>query len=97
MERKSATANARLRYEQASPKHDDRFFYTYRFYALYCAGNSTTRIKTDSRNGHIHGISKFSTRAIPFFTHFYDLFYVDKVKTIPQNIDTLLTAVAVAF
>lgn len=97
MERKSPTANARLRFEQTSPKHDDRFFYTYRFYALYCAGNTKTRVRTDSRTGTVNTSNMFTTRAMPFFTQFYDLFYVDGKKTIPLNVSDYLTPVAVAF
>jgi hypothetical protein len=97
MERKSPTANARLRYEQASPKHDGRFYYTYLFYALYCAGNTVTRTRLDKRTGTTNVTNVFSTRAMPFFTFYYELFYVDGVKTIPSNIAQYLTPVAVAF
>ena len=97
MERKSPTANARLRYQQTTPLHDERFYYTYHFYTLYCAGNSTTLQRTDKRSGVNRSINMFSTRAIPFFTQFHDLFYVNGVKTIPANIGLYLTPVAVAF
>lgn len=97
MERKSDTSNARLRYEQTSPKHDERFYYTYLFYAPYCAGNSRTRTRTDKRTGTSSASNLFSTRALPFFTFYYELFYVNGVKTIPSNIGLYLTPVAVAF
>lgn len=97
MERKSPTSNARLRYEQISPKHDERFYYTYNYYALYCAGNSTIRTRTDKRTGTTNVSNMFSTRAMPFFTFFYELFYVNGIKTIPNDIGSYLTPVAVAF
>ena len=97
MERKSPTANARLRYEQTSPKHDDRFYYTYHYYALYCSGNSRTRIRTDLRTGTVYTMNMFTTRAMPFFTPFYELFYINGVKTVPLNIAEYLTPVSIAF
>lgn len=103
MERKSPTANARLRYEQISPKHDDRFYYTYKFYSLFCAGNSRTRVRQDKRTGTVNTSNLFTTRAMPFFTLFFELFYLFNpttmkyVKTIPGNIALYLTPVAVAF
>ena len=97
MERKSPNANARLRYEQASPKHDARFYYTYNYYALYCASNATHRTRLDIRTQTINKSNMFSTRALPFFTPFYELFYINGIKTIPLNIDLYLTPIAVAF
>lgn len=97
LERKSPKANARFRFEQASPKHDERFYYIYKIYALFCAGNSRTRVRTDSRSGKVYSMNIFTTRAIPFFTYYYELFYINGVKTIPSNIRSLLTPVAVAF
>lgn len=97
IERKSSTSNARLRYSQASPLHDGCFFYTYIFYALFCPSNSTFRERTDSRTGTTSGSNYFSTRAIPFFTAFYNKFYVDGRKIVPVNIANFLTPVAVAF
>lgn len=103
MDRKSLTANARLRYSQVSPKHDPRFFFTFMFYALYCNGFSVFRTRTDPRTGHVGGSNTFSTRSMPFFTKFYELFYVvpssagQGVKTIPANIAVYITPISLAF
>ena len=97
MERKSPKANARLRYSQTSPAHDSRFFYTFMYYVLYCAGPATYRLRIDPRTGTASGSWQFSTRSMPFFTDFYVLFYVDGVKTVPVDIMQLLTPVAIAF
>lgn len=97
MERKFLTANARLRYEQVSPKHDDRFYYTYNQYALYCAGNARSQTRMDPRTKTVTVSNMFTTRAMAFFTPFYELFYINKVKTIPLNIGLYLTPITVAF
>ena len=83
IEKKSVNANARIRYEQGSPKNDAGFFYTYKFYALYCATNSIVRIRTDPRFAKVMISNVFSTRSMPFFTFYYNLFYVNGVKTVP--------------
>ena len=89
IEKKSPNANARLRYEQGSPKGDARFYYVYKFYALYCAGNSVTRIRTDPRFRNVIISNMFSTRSLPYFTYYYNLFYVNNVYR-PQLVNTLL-------
>jgi len=96
MERKSLTSNARLRYSQVSPKHDERFYFTFNFYAMYCNGPSTSRTRTDPRTGYVGGSNMFTTRAIPFFTDFYNLFYVNGTKVVPQTIGLYLTPIALA-
>jgi hypothetical protein len=40
---------------------------------------------------------RFSTRSLPFFTVYYELFYVNGVKMVHLNIDSYLTAVSLAF
>ena len=97
MERKSATSNARLRYQQTSPKHDGRFYYTFLFYAMYCNGCSTLITRLDKRSNTTRYVNMFSTRAMPFFTFYYDLFYVNGIKTIPADISDYLTEVSLAF
>lgn len=97
MERKSPNSNARLRYQQTSPKHDERFYHTWLFYAMYCNGCSTLITRLDKRSNTTRYVNMFSTRAMPFFTFYYELFYVNGVKTIPANIAEYLTVVSLAF
>lgn len=99
MERRQPNWNARLRYEQTSPKHDERFFFVWKYYALMCAGNPKIRVRTDNRSGvlKIQKINHFSTRSLPYFNIFHSLFYVNKIKTIPNNIIDYLTPVVLAF
>lgn len=97
MERKSSSSNARLRYSQVSPRHDERFFYVFKFYALYCLSFATFRTRTDSRTGHTGSSWNFSTRSLPIFTQYYEMFYLNGVKTVPVNIISLLTPISIAF
>lgn len=97
IERKSPTANARLGYEQSS-KHSPLFFYVFKFICFLCTAQGYThRTRTDPRTGTTSDSHVFKTRALPYLTRFYDLFYVNGVKTIPANIVEYLTPIAVAF
>ena len=75
-------------------------FYTnfLRFTAL-CALSppKSTHRKPDKRTGKIYNSLIFKTRILPCFNYLGDLFYIDKVKTIPSNIGDLLTEVGLAF
>lgn len=75
-------------------------FYTnfLRFTAL-CALSppKSTHRKPDKRTGKIYNSLIFKTRMLPCFNYLWDLFYIDKVKTIPSNIGDLLTEVGLAF
>ena len=94
MERKSPNSNVRLRFQQTSPKHDERFFYIFNFYALWCAGSAVLIKRLDKRSDSTRYVL-YSRYA--FSTGYYDLFYVNGVKTIPNNISEYLTAVSLAF
>jgi hypothetical protein len=39
----------------------------------------------------------FSTLSLPFFTYYYDLFYINNKKRIPNNISEMLTPIALAY
>jgi len=95
LEKKSLTANARLRYEQ-SIKHSARFYHFFNLLALMCAGNAVERKRFDNRTGKTYGSLYFATRSLPILTEFYQLFYLNKVKVIPLNIASLITPITLA-
>lgn len=97
LERKSTTSKVRLRLQQTSPKHDSRFLFIWKLYALLCAGPSTFLTKFDKRSNKTHHVNQLSTRSLTLFTEFYDLFYVNGIKTIPSNIGAYITPVTLAF
>ena len=46
----------------------------------------STNRKPDKRTGKFYNSLIFKTRMLPCFNYLWDLFYKDKVKTIPANI-----------
>jgi hypothetical protein len=95
LEKKSMKSNTRFRYEQ-SIKHKARFYFTYKYFALFCSSNAILRERLDKRTNKIYGTLHFSTRALPFFNPFYELFYVNNIKVIPNSIGSLLTEIGLA-
>jgi hypothetical protein len=53
--------------------------------------------KPDKRTGIIYKSLYFSTLAMPCLNYYYDLFYKERVKIIPKNLDELLTARGLAY
>ena len=59
-----------------------------------CANNVRLRERFDKRTSKIYSTLHFSTRSLPFFNLYHQLFYVNKVKVVPSNIGILLSPVA---
>lgn len=53
--------------------------------------------KPDRRTGKVYSTIAFKTRALPCFTMYHNLFYINGVKTVPTSIASLVTPVALAF
>jgi hypothetical protein len=49
------------------------------------------------RTGKIYNSLIFKTRMLPCFNYLWDLFYLERVKTIPSNIGELLSPIGLAF
>lgn len=88
--------NARFRFEQ-SQLHEDYFFYVFKYFALFGISSAKLRVRVDPRSNKTSYTWHFSTRSLPLFTHYYNLFYYNKVKIIPSNIKDLLTPIGLAF
>jgi hypothetical protein len=85
--------NALLRFEQ-SLSHYMYFNFVFNILSHYCSSYPSYHERT--RKGRASfSISLFS-RALPCFTELYNIFYVNGVKVIPDNIYALLTPVALA-
>lgn len=89
----SHSKNARLGFEQSgiNAKYVWSVFF---ILSHYCS--SGPMIRTRSRGGIDNTGILFVTRALPCFTGLYNLFYVNGIKVIPENIYELLTPVALA-
>src|SRR5439155_6719480 len=89
--------NARLRFEQ-SIIHEDYINSLYKFFSSYCNRVPMFKIHAaDKRTGKVYSSIYFSTYSLPCFNEYYDLFYLDGRKIVPQNIGELLTPQSLAF
>lgn len=53
----------------------------------------TILTRNNKKRGLITQSLYFRTLAMPCLNYYYDLFYKDKIKVIPRNLDELLTAI----
>ena len=98
LEKATSNSNVRLRFDQSISIHSEYIYFLYELFKVYTLSppKSTNR-KPDKRTGKIYNSLIFKTRMLPCFNYLWDLFYIDKVKTIPSNIGDLLTEVGLAF
>ena len=85
--------NARLGFKQSLAKGDYVWF-VFNELSHYCS--SYPSLTKDTRLGNLFYGLLFFTRSLPCFTELYSIFYVDKVKVVPEDIYNLLTPVALA-
>jgi hypothetical protein len=87
--------NARLGFAQSE---DNGKYFWFVFWCLshYCSSNPKKRIRTKFGKETVTSGWEFFTRSMPCFTELHSLFYVNKVKVIPDNIYDILTPVALA-
>jgi hypothetical protein len=101
LEKATSNSNVRLRFDQSISIHSFAEQYIYFLYELFkvytLSPPKSTNRKPDKRTGKIYNSLIFKTRMLPCFNYLWDLFYIDKVKTIPSNIGDLLTEVGLAF
>lgn len=85
--------SARLGFKQSLARFDYTWF-VFNHLSHYCSSypRLTTGVRKEKR---FFGV-EFATRALPCFTELHSLFYVNKIKVIPQNIYDILTPVALA-
>ncbi len=57
----------------------------------------TILTRNNKKRGLITQSLYFRTLAMPCLNYYYDLFYKDKIKVIPRNLDELLTARGLAY
>ena len=98
LDKATGNSNVRLRFDQSISIHSEYIYFLYELFKVYTLSppKSTNR-KPDKRTGKIYNSLIFKTRMLPCFNYLWDLFYIDKVKTIPSNIGDLLTEVGLAF
>ena len=88
--------NARLRFEQ-SHLRTEFFFDVFKFISIYSPNLPKLRERFDKRTQKIYQTWHFSTLSLPYFTKYFDLFYVNNKKCIPSNIENRLNSRALAY
>jgi LAGLIDADG DNA endonuclease family len=51
----------------------------------------------DQRTGKIYKSIYFRTLTLPYLNEYHDMFYKNKIKIIPENLDKLLTPIGLAY
>lgn len=87
-----------MRIEQSYPEKDNYLFSLYQLLEpLVGMDPAILTRKPYKRTGKTYKSIYFMTLAFPCLNEFYDLFFKDKVKIIPENLDKLLTPVGLAY
>jgi hypothetical protein len=86
--------NARFIFSQSN-KYKPYFLHMFLLLNLFCSNSFKSYDYKDKRTNKMYTTLSFKTRALPIFTEFYKLFYINKVKSIPMDL-SLLTPLALA-
>ena len=70
-------------------------WYVFNLFSHYCQSTPSLRV-TKLKTGNIHFGITISTRTLPCFNYYYNIFYSNGVKIIPDNISDFLTPKALA-
>ena len=86
--------NARFIFSQ-SPKYEEYFMALYLMFFDYCSNTFQKYEHLDSRTNKTYITYSFKTKSLALFTEFYSMFYKEKIKIVPLNLE-LLTPIALA-
>lgn len=97
LERLKPTHNTRLRVEQSYPEKSEYLKSLYKLLEPLTAMEPTMLTRNNKKRGTVTESLYFRTLAMPCLNFYYELFYKDKVKIIPINLEDLLTARGLAY
>lgn len=97
LDRAKPNYNTRLRIEQSYPEKDSYIKSLYKVFESMTSMSPTILTKNDKRNGVITQFLYFRTLSMPCLNYYHDLFYKEKVKIIPRNLNELLTPRGLAY
>lgn len=86
------THNTRLQIDQAYPEKEQYVTSLYKLLEPLVTMSPTLLTRKDKRNGSVTQSIYFRTLSMPCLNYYHDLFYKDKVKIVPRNLEELLTA-----
>jgi len=79
--------------EQSYPEKEEYVNFLYKLMQpVVLKSPSIVTRKADKRTGKVTQSLRFTTMAMPCLNQYHDLFYKDKVKSVPRNLGELLTA-----
>lgn len=98
LSRPKPSHNTKLVFDQSNSLHKEYLLHLYDvFEPLTNMKPKITNRKADPRTGKIYNSIKFSTLSLPCLNYYYELFYPNGKKIIPNNIEELLTARSLAY
>jgi hypothetical protein len=98
LSRPKPTHNTKLVFDQSNSLHKEYLLHLYDvFKSLTNTEPYVTNRKPDTRTGKVYNSIRFSTLSLPCLNDYYELFYKDGRKIIPNNINELLTARGLAY
>ena len=97
LDRVKPSHNTRLRIEQSYPEKERYLRSLYELFEPITTMSPTILTRKDKRSGTTTQSLYFRTLAMPCLNHYYDLFYKERVKVIPRNLNTLLTSRGLAY
>jgi LAGLIDADG DNA endonuclease family len=98
LDRAKCTYNTRLCIEQGYPEKENYLLSLFHlFKPMITNGPKVVVRKADNRTGKIYKSIAFKTSSMKCLNKYHNLFYKDKIKIVPQNINELLTARGLAY
>lgn len=97
IERSKSTHNARIRIEQSYPEKSEYLKSLHELLEPLTAMEPTLLTRTNKKRGVITQSLYFRTLAMPCLNYYYELFYKNNIKIIPNNLEELLTARGLAY
>ena len=96
---RSLTSNSRLVYAQSAIKNKNYFNLVLNKFLFFCVKDykPQSRIIKNNRTKKTYSSISFTTMQLPCFNEYRKLFYTDGIKTVPDNIYTLLTPISLAY
>lgn len=90
--------NTKLVFDQSNSLHKEYLLHLYEvFESLTNTSPKITNRKPDIRTGKVYNSIRFYTLSLPCLNSYYELFYPNGKKMIPNNIGELLTARGLAY
>ena len=79
-----------------STKYKDYFLMLFEIFNQFCSTPYSSYTYLDSRTNKNYSSLTLRTKSLPLFTEYYNLFYLNGVKVIPNTIGDLLTPLGLA-